>query len=127
MTLKQTLLDGALKFIARFHPEIGPVVSFAIEHEADIGRIMPIIVAAAEEGGSAYVAAEKAAPKLAGAIRDFVHAYPSTAPTHAAAVRTVKVNTENATRDVFGLSHMTAEEEAHWMSSTDSDSRTGSG
>lgn len=129
MTMKNMLLDGALKLIARFHPGIGPVVTFAIDHEDDIDRLMPVITAAVEEGGSAYEAATKAAPKLAGAIRDFIHAVPASAPSHTAAAKAVAVHTENATREVFGLPHLTDDQEKDWMdrATPPDDSRVGSG
>jgi hypothetical protein len=87
------LVDGLLKTIAAINPEYAPMINFVLAHETEIDMLAPIADAAVKEGPGAFAAAEKAAPELAQAIRQFVDA---TSATNAAEVR------ESVTRHMVG-------------------------
>lgn len=96
-----SILDGVLRAVGMFHPELKSLIDVALKYETQIEKIEPIIVAVDKEGSSALAAAEKAAPDLAKAIHDFVDSLPSQAPTVAAANKSLAVKKEAVVRNIF--------------------------
>lgn len=127
MSFKTSIIEGLLHAVASFNPALGPLINMALEHEAEIIKLGPVISAAIDEGPGAFAAVEKQTPKLAAAIKDFVHSLPATAPTAVHADASLKVATENATRNVFGFKKMTPEEELAWMDRTTAGANTAGG
>ena len=110
-----SLVEGAARAFSRTHPAFANLVELAIKHEDQLEKLGPIITAAAKEGPGAFAAAQEHAPELAQAIKDFAHSLPGSAPTAAAAQAQLTKSTENVTRDLFHLPHMSPEDEREWM------------
>jgi len=108
------ILDGVLRAVAMFHPELKNLIDIALKYESQLEMLAPVIEAADKEGTSAFDAAVKAAPDLAKAIHDFVTALPAQAPSAAEADRTIAVKKEAVSRHIFGARPMTNEEEDTW-------------
>lgn len=124
------LIEGAARMFSRSHPAFATLVETAIAHEDQLEKLGPVIAAAAKEGPGAFQAAVDHAPELANAIKNFVHSLPGTAPSQAAMDTQLQKSTENATRDLFHLPHMTADQEREWMdrfTPANQDSRFGGG
>lgn len=131
MQLTKTATDGLLKAIGFFHPEYAGLIGFLTQHEDQLVAAGPLIQAAAKEGPGAFAAAEKAAPNLAKAIKDFVAASPvgSKAPNSAAASRQ-HIHVENVTRMIVGAPKMTPAQETDYIeraTSLGANSTSGSG
>lgn len=123
--LQSSLVAGALRAVGSFHPEYAGFINTVLKYAPQIDKIGPVITAGIKEGPGALAAAEKQAPELAHAIREFVAtASPATTGTVDAK------HAENAAREMFGHPSMTPDEEKAWMdrASPISDSSTsGSG
>ena len=111
MTLDKTATDGLLKVIAYFHPEYKDLITFLITHEDQLASVVPVIQAGIAEGPGALAAAEKAAPWLTQAIKDFVAASPVASSVPAISA----MHAENITRRIVGRDPMTVREEQAWM------------
>lgn len=109
------ILDGVLRAVAMFHPELRTLIDVALKYENQIETLEPIIVAAAQEGPSALAAAEKAAPDLAKAIHDFVNSIPAQAPNAQEANRMLAVKKEAVTRSIFSSVPMSNQEQKSWL------------
>lgn len=118
MSFQKMIVDGLLREVARLHPGYAPIIEFALEHEDQIEKLGPVIAAGVEEGPGAFAAAEKAAPDLAKAIRDFASSVPGTAASPAHADAAIAAHAENVTRQIVGLHKMSPEEEREWMDRT---------
>jgi hypothetical protein len=109
------MLDGVLRAVALFHPELKTLINIALKYEPQLETLEPVIVAADKEGPSAVAAAEKAAPDLAKAIHDFVNSMPASAPSAAEGARMLAVKKEAVTRNIFGSVPMTETEQQSWI------------
>lgn len=111
MTFSQTATDALLKVVGFLHPEYAGLIGFLTDHEDQLAAVGPIIQAAATEGPGALAAAEKAAPDLAKAIKDFVAGSPnaSSDPVHAS------MHAENITRTIVGAPVLTPSQEQTWL------------
>lgn len=110
-----SMLDGVLRAVAMFHPELKDLIEVALKYENQLEALEPVIVAADKEGGSALAAAEKAAPDLALAIHNFVNSIPAQAPNAHAADRMINMKKEAVTRSIFGSVPMSNEEQKSWL------------
>jgi hypothetical protein len=124
MTISQQATDGLLKTIGWLHPEYSGLIGFLQQHEAQLEAAGPVIQAAATEGPGALAAAEKAAPDLAKAIKDFVAASPVAS---GGSPQVTAMHAENITRRIVGAPVLTPSQENDWLNSASGDSRTGSG
>ena len=106
--------DGLLKTIAWLHPEYAPLIAFIQQHQDQIAALGPVIQAAITEGPGALAAAEKAAPDLAKAIRDFV----AVSPMSSAVPKVSTIHAENVTRKIFGASPLSDTEQATWWANS---------
>lgn len=129
MQFNKTATDGLLKAIGFFHPEYAGLIGFLTQHEDQFVAAGPLIQAAAKEGLGAFAAAEKAAPNLAKAIKDFVAAAPKDAAPSTIAASRQSVHVENVTRMIVGAPKMTPAQESDYIerASPINDSRAGSG
>jgi hypothetical protein len=121
MPLTKSATDGLLRAVAWLHPEYGGLIDFLEAHEDQLQAAGPVIQAAAAEGPGALEAAEKAAPDLARAIKDFAGAIGSGDPADS------KVHAENITRHLVGAPALTPEQTQAWLNPISEDSRSGSG
>jgi hypothetical protein len=71
-------VDGILDTVAWLHPEYAPLIDFVKSHEDTIAALAPVVTEAIKEGPGALAAADKAAPDLTKAVRDFVATIPGT-------------------------------------------------
>ena len=122
MTISQQATDGLLKTLRFMHPEYASLIDFLLGHEAQLEAAGPVIQAAATEGPGALAAAEKAAPDLAKAIKDFIAA----SPVASASPQVASMHAENITRRIVGAPVLTPSQESDWLNSASGDSRTGS-
>ena len=109
------LVTGLLKTIATFDPKYASMIDFVIAHEDQIEALAPIADAAVKEGPGAFAAAEKAAPDLAKAIRDFVDAIPGTASTAEEAQATIAKHRETVTLHMAGVAKAQTTGNASWL------------
>lgn len=109
------MLDGVLRAMAMFHPELKDLIDVVLKYESQFEAIGPIIVAADKEGESAIAAAEKAAPDLAQAIHNFVNSMPAQAPNAQCAERMVAIKKEAVARNIFGSVPMSQIEQKTWL------------
>lgn len=130
MQVTKSATDGLLKAIGFFHPEYAGLIGFLTQHEDQLVAAGPLIQAAAKEGLGAFAAAQKAAPNLAKAIKDFVAAAPKEAAPSAIAASRQSVHVENVTRMIVGAPKMTPAQEVDYIeraTSLGANSASGSG
>ena len=120
MAIGKIATDAALRTIGWLHPEYGGLISFLQQHEDQLIAAGPVIQAAATEGPNALAAAEKAAPDLANAVKDFVAASPVASPDP----KVNSLHAETITRHIVGAPPLTREQEQKMLGE---DSRSGSG
>lgn len=97
MPLTKTATDGLLRILGFLHPEYKDLITFLEAHEDQLIAVGPLIQQAAKEGPGALAAAEKAAPDLAKAIRNFIKATPDGANSTLA-----EYHAENVVRQITG-------------------------
>jgi hypothetical protein len=111
MAINKQATDGMLHVLGWLHPEYAGLIGFLETHEDQLVAVGPVIQEAATEGPGALAAAEKAAPDLAKAVKDFVAAAPIGTVTPAVA----RAHAENITRQIVGAPKMTPEQEQNYI------------
>ncbi len=106
-SLSSGVLDGLLALAAFAFPAAGPAISIIKMAAPYIIAAAPVIKAAVTEGIPAFEAAKAAAPELTRAIKDFAAMIPTASHPD--------LHLENVSRVIFGIPHMTPEEEKAWM------------
>ena len=111
MPIGKIAIEGLLKTVGWLHPEYSGLIGFLLNHEDELEAAGPVIQEAAKEGPNALAAAEKAAPDLAKAIKDFVAASPVGSPVKSIA----SLHAENVTRQIVGAPKLTVRQEQEWI------------
>jgi hypothetical protein len=113
--MSSMLVEGLLKTIATLHPEYATMIDFVLNHEDQIEKLAPIADAAAKEGPGAFAAAEKAAPDLAEAIKQFVDSIPGTAATSEEAQAKIAQHRETVTKHLVGTAKVETAQQSTWL------------
>lgn len=111
------LIEGLLGLVPMFYPPAAPVVLVITKALPWVIAAGPVVKALVEEGMPAFEAAKARAPKLAEAISELADIIPVSKDTVVSPPAYVdrSVHIENVARTMFGIPHMTFEQELEWM------------